>query len=327
MKFQDVSKGSRKENGPWLEGGQLSEEDQWLNEARVLSESIKCIHQFSGETFVIKYDGTALQDKRLADSFASDIVLLKQVGIHPIIVHGGNYRVEEVLEKFGKKEGVFVNDFRVVDSEVLEITEMVLSGLVNKEIVQTINENGGYAVGISGKDACLVEAKKVCFTARNGQPNNVEKIMDIGFVGEPQSVNTELLFFLEESDFIPIVSPICRGPNGMTHVVNPDLVAGAIASSLSAAKLVILADSAEDIKNMQHDDELLVGTVEQAEKLLNDGKVCETMVQRLQTCIKFARETCGTAHVVDGSIPHILLMELFTINGTGASICGDFSKD
>ncbi|MFV9838615.1 MAG: acetylglutamate kinase [Aaplasma endosymbiont of Hyalomma asiaticum] len=324
MKFQDVSesacKGLESVSKPFSC-------EKWLEEAQLLSESIRCIQQFSGETFVVKLDGVTLDDKVLAESFASDIVLLKQVGVNPIIVHGGNHRVERVLEKFGKKDGVFVNDFRVIDSEVLEITEMVLSGLVNKEIVQTINDNGGSAIGISGRDACLVEAKKVCFTACDGQPNNVEKIMDIGFVGEPHNVNTDLLFFLEESDFIPVVAPICRGSNGITNVVSPDLVACAIASSLSAAKLVILTDSLSDIESVKQDGDLLSGSADRIEKLLSDGRVSGAMVQRLQTCVKFARETCGTAHIVNGNIPHILLMELFTNNGVGARICGEFGKD
>ncbi|MDB1135712.1 acetylglutamate kinase [Candidatus Anaplasma sp. TIGMIC] len=327
MKFQGASDGDNEIGNKGGDVGRLCGDSKWLNEAKELSGSIRCIQQFSGETIVIKLDGTAIRDKELAESFASDIVLLKQVGINPIVVHGGNQRVEEVLEKFGKKEGVFVNDFRVVDSETLEITEMVLSGLVNKEIVQTINDNGGFSVGISGKDACLMEAKKVCFTARDGQPNNVEKIMDIGFVGEPNSVNTDLLFFLEESDFIPVIAPICRGPNGVTHVVNPDLVAGAIACAISAAKLVILTDVAEDIKTIKQENDLLIGSADRAEKLINDGKVSSTLEHQLQTCVKFARETCGTAQIVDGTIPHVLLLELFTTNGTGASICGEFGKD
>lgn len=327
MKFQDVSEDAGDEKG--LDSGMVqgSEYGQWIKEAQALSESIKCMQQFSGETFVIKYDGVAMQDPKLAESFANDVVLLKQVGINPIIVHGGNHRVEDALKKFGRHGGVFVNDFRVVDSEILEITEMVLSGIVNKEIVQLINNNGGYAVGICGKDANLIEARKVCFTERDGQPNNVEKIMDIGYVGEPNHVNTDLLFFLEESDFIPVIAPICSGSNGTTHVVNPDLVAGAIASSLAAEKLIILTDNVGDITGIQRGGDVLSDSADQVEKLLNEGMVSESMVQRIHTCVKFARETCGTAHVVHGAKPHVLLAELFTTQGTGARICSDFCKD
>ena len=327
MKFQNVSEGAGGKQGLDSDAGQGSGNERWVKEAQALSESIKCIQQFSGETFVIKYDGVAMQDLKLAESFANDVVLLKQVGINPIVVHGGNHRVEEALKKFGRQDGVFVNDFRVVDSEILEITEMVLSGIVNKEIVQLISNNGGYAVGISGKDANLIEAKKVCFTERGGQPNNVEKIMDIGYVGEPNHVNTDLLFFLEESDFIPVIAPICSGSNGTTHVVNPDLVAGAIASSLAAEKLIILTDNAEDITDMQRGSDVLSDSADQVERLLNDGMVSESMVQRIHTCVKFARETCGTAHVVHGAKPHVLLAELFTTHGTGARICSNFCKD
>lgn len=327
MKFQDVSESAGEKQPLDVDANKGSENEQWVKEARALSESIKCIQQFSGETFVIKYDGIAMRDSKLAESFANDVVLLKQVGINPIIVHGGNHRVEEALRKFGRQDGAFVNDFRVVDSEILEITEMVLSGIVNKEIVQLISNNGGYAVGISGKDANLIEAKKVCFTERGDQPNNVERIMDIGYVGEPNNVNTDLLFFLEESDFIPVIAPICGGANGTTHVVNPDLVAGAIASSLAAEKLIILTDDVDGIKGMCRGTDALSDSAEKAERLLNDGMVCESMVQRVHTCIKFARETCGTAHVIHGDKPHVLLAELFTTHGTGARICSDFCKE
>ncbi|MEH0831554.1 amino acid kinase family protein [Anaplasma bovis] len=332
MKFQNVSSENCEMSSLGaVVDGKAFENDKWLNEARVLSESIRCAQQFSGETFVIKYDGAAMKDKVLSESFASDVVLLKQIDINPVVVHGGEHRVREVLAKFDKGDGLFVNEVRVIDSDTLEIVEMVLSALVNKEVVQLINENGGFAVGISGKDACLVEARKTCFTAHDGEPSNVKKIMDMGFVGEPNVVNTDMLFFLEESDFIPVVSPVCNGPNKATYVVSPDLMAGAIGSSVSAAKLIIVTDDIDYIKGLCDKEDLSAEILaDRVEKLLNDGSVQRESAaadSMLRSCVRFVRETCGTAHIVDGTVPHVLLSELFTTRGMGIRICCDFNKD
>ncbi|WP_187286254.1 acetylglutamate kinase [Anaplasma centrale] len=322
MKSQNVSKNGQGGAMSELNDGQFLGNSEWLRDVKVLSESLPYIQRFSGETFVIKYDGTAMKDANLAARFASDVVLLKQVGINPIVVHGGDYKVEEVLARFGR-ECTFVNGLRVMDVGTLEIAEMVLSGLVNKEVVQQINNAGGSAVGVSGKDACLVGAKKMCCTLRDGGPNNIEKIMDVGFVGEPSEVNTDLLFLLEESDFVPVISPVCSGTNGATYIVNPDLMAGAIASAMSAAKLVLLADAADCVKDAQG---CLLREISSdgAEKLLQDEGMSANMLHKLQACIKFSRETCGTSHIVDCAIPHVLLLELFTTHGTGTTLCCEF---
>ncbi|MGN7661676.1 MAG: acetylglutamate kinase [Anaplasma sp.] len=327
MKSQNVPKGGSS-GGALLSGldaDQFLGNGEWLHDVRVLSESLPYIQRFSGETFVIKYDGAVMQDASLSARFASDVVLLKQIGVNPIVVHGGDHKVEEVLAKFGKK-CAFVNGFRVIDKETLEIVEMVLSGLVNKEVVQMINDAGGCAVGVSGKDACLVEAKKACCTSRDSGPNNIEKIMDMGFVGEPNGINTDLLFLLEESDFIPVVSPVCKGPGGATYSVNPTLVAGAIASAMSAAKLVIMANTDDCVRDA-HGCRLKGVSVDQVEKLLSNGEINEDAVSKLHTCIKFVREACGTSHIVDCMIPHVLLLELFTTHGVGTMLCCEFGGE
>ncbi|QXK91895.1 acetylglutamate kinase [Neoehrlichia mikurensis] len=304
---------------------QFNKNDEWLNKAKILSESLPYIQQFSGETFVIKYGGAAMIDKNLAESFAHDIVLLKQLGINPIVVHGGGNKVNEVLKKFGK-ESTFINGLRVTDADTLEIVEMVLCGLINKNITQLISKSGGYAIGLSGKDANLVEAKKICCTFKDDQSNNVEKILDIGFVGEPSEVNTDLLFFMEESDFIPVIAPVCGGENGATYNVNADLVAGAIANALSAAKLIILTD----VNGVSDGDGNLLSeiSINEAENLIYKGIANEGMIPKLQTCIKFVKETCGLAHIINGRIPHVLLLELFTVHGTGSMIleCDSYSE-
>ncbi|MCU7611575.1 acetylglutamate kinase [Anaplasma capra] len=325
MKSQNVSEGGRGSAVLELNASQFAGNSEWLRDVKVLSESLPHIQRFSGEALVIKYDGAVMEDANLSARFASDVVLLKQVGINPIIVHGGDRKVGEILARFGK-ECSFVNGLRVVDVETLEIAEMVLSGLVNKEVVRRINDAGGCAVGVSGKDACLVGARKMCCTSRDGGPNNIEKIMDVGFVGEPSEVNTDLLFLLEESDFIPVISPICGGANGATYMVNPDLMAGAIASAVSAARLLILADVADCVKDAGGH---LIREIssDEAEKLLGGEGISASVLHKLQACIKFARETCGTSHIVDCTIPHILLLSLFTAHGAGTTLCCEFGKE
>ncbi|KJV68937.1 acetylglutamate kinase [Candidatus Neoehrlichia procyonis] len=315
MKLQNISNDKYKRVELNVE--QFNKNDEWLSKAKILSESLPYIQQFSGETFVIKYGGAAMIDENLSKSFAHDIVLLKQLGINPIIVHGGGNKINEVLTKFGK-ESTFINGLRVTDAETLEIVEMVLCGLINKNITQLISQSGGYAIGLSGKDANLVEAKKICCTFKDNQSNNIEKILDIGFVGEPSEVNTDLLFFMEESDFIPVIAPICSGENGATYNVNADLVAGAIANALSAAKLIILTN----VNGINDNNGKLLSevSVNEAEKLIYNGAANEGMVPKLQACVKFVKETCGLAHIINGTIPHVLLLELFTIHGTGTMI-------
>ena len=318
MKLHNVLKNNchkEKDNVPNIE--QFRGNIDWLNTAKILSESLPYIQQFSGETFIIKYGGAAMSDKKLAESFAHDIVLLKQLGINPIVVHGGGNKINEFLEKINKKS-TFINGLRVTDNETLEIVEMVLCGLVNKEITQLINKAGGSAIGLCGKDANLIEAKKICYTYKENLSNNVEKILDMGFVGEPHNINTDLLFFIEESDFIPVIAPVCSGENDLTYNVNADLVAGALANALAAAKLIILTN----VAGVTDSDGNLLSeiSVNDAENLLVKGIANAGMIPKLQTCIKVVKEGYGSAHIIDGRIPHVLLLELFTVHGTGTMV-------
>ena len=319
MKLHNVLKNNNKEDvGPSIE--QFGGNAEWFNTTKVLSECLPYIQQFSGETFVIKYGGAAMTDRKLAESFAHDIVLLKQLGINPIVVHGGGNKINSFLEKINKKS-TFINGLRVTDAETLEVVEMVLCGLVNKDITQLINKAGGNAIGLCGKDANLIEAKKVCYTYKENQSNNVEKILDMGFVGEPHEVNTDLLFFIEESDFIPVIAPVCSGENNITYNVNADLVAGALANALAAAKLIILTNvPGVTDANGNLLSEISVGD---AENLIKQGVANSGMIPKLQTCIKVVKEGYGSAHIIDGRIPHVLLLELFTVHGTGTMVLGN----
>ncbi|QGR02519.1 acetylglutamate kinase [Ehrlichia ruminantium] len=317
MKLHNVSKNSLNKEDTELNIEQFGGNIEWFNITKTLSESLPYIQQFSGETFIIKYGGAAMTDKKLAESFAHDIVLLKQLGINPIVVHGGGNKINEFLEKVNKKS-TFINGLRVTDAETLEIVEMVLCGLVNKNITQLINRAGGNAIGLCGKDANLIEAKKICYTYKEDQSNNVEKILDMGFVGEPHDVNTDLLFFMEESDFIPVIAPVCSGENNLTYNVNADLVAGALANAMAAAKLIILTN----VSGVTDSDGNLISelSVSNAESLIESGIAHTGMIPKLQTCIKVVKEGYGSAHIVDGRIPHVLLLELFTVHGTGTMV-------
>ncbi|WDM84923.1 acetylglutamate kinase [Ehrlichia sp. JZT12] len=317
MKLHNVLKNNCDKENTGLNIEQFRGNVDWFNTAKILSESLPYIQQFSGETFIIKYGGAAMVNKKLAESFAHDIVLLKQLGINPIVVHGGGSKINEFLEKINKKSK-FINGLRVTDAETLEIVEMVLCGLLNKEITQLINKAGGSAIGLCGKDANLIEAKKICYTYKEHQSNNVEKILDMGFVGEPHNINTDLLFFIEESDFIPVIAPVCSGENDVTYNVNADLVAGALASALAAAKLIILTN----VSGVTDVDGNLLSEipVTDAESLIAKGIANAGMIPKLQTCIKIVKEGYGSAHIIDGRIPHVLLLELFTVHGTGTMV-------
>ncbi|CAI27912.1 acetylglutamate kinase [Ehrlichia ruminantium] len=317
MKLRNVSKNNLNKEDTKLSIEQFGGNVEWFNITKTLSESLPYIQQFSGETFIIKYGGAAMTDKKLAESFAHDVVLLKQLGINPIVVHGGGNKINEFLEKINKKS-TFINGLRITDAETLEIVEMVLCGLVNKNITQLINNAGGNAIGLCGKDANLIEAKKICYTYKENQSNNVEKILDMGFVGEPHDINTDLLFFMEESDFIPVIAPVCSGENNLTYNVNADLVAGALANAMAAAKLIILTNvSGVTDSNGNLISEL---SVSHAENLIDNGTAHTGMIPKLQTCVKVVKEGYGSAHIIDGRIPHVLLLELFTIHGTGTMV-------
>lgn len=284
-----------------------------LEKAKILGEALPYMKQFAGETFVIKYGGSAMGDKKLAESFARDVVMMKQVGINPIIVHGGGPQISQMLDKL-KIKSSFVDGLRVTDAETVEIVEMVLSGLINKQIVSEINAAGGVAIGISGKDAGLIEARKLRRTKRDPD-SNIEQILDLGFVGEPTNINPESLVVFEESDIIPVIAPIGVGENGETYNINADSAAGAIASAIAANKLIMLTD----VPGLLGKEGNLISevTIAQAQKMIKNGTISGGMIPKIETCINAVSNHTEAAHILDGRIPHVLLLEVFTEHGTG----------
>jgi acetylglutamate kinase len=293
--------------------------DTWLKTASTLSEALPYMREFADETFVIKYGGHAMGDAVLARKFAEDIVLLKQVGINPIVVHGGGPQIGKMLERL-KIQSSFVDGLRVTDSNTVEIVEMVLSGSINKQIVSEINAAGGIAVGISGKDGQLIEARKLRRSARDPD-SNIEKILDLGFVGEPVRINPTLLQEFSESNIIPVIAPIGIGANGETYNINADTAAGALAAALAAAKLMILTDVAGVLNK---DKELISElTIREAKKLVKDGVISGGMIPKIETCMHAIENDVEAAHILDGRIPHVLLLETFTKFGAGTMIHRD----
>lgn len=290
--------------------------DAWLKTASTLSEALPYMRQFAGETFVVKYGGHAMGDAVLARKFAQDIVLLKQVGINPIVVHGGGPQIGRMLDRL-KIQSSFVDGLRVTDSNTVEIVEMVLSGSINKEIVSEINAAGGIAVGISGKDGHLIEARKLRRSSRDPD-SNIEKILDLGFVGEPVRINPILLQEFSESNIIPVIAPIGIGASGETYNINADTAAGAIAAALAASKLIVLTDVAGVLNK---DKELISElTIKEARKLMKDGTIHGGMIPKIETCIHSVENDVQAAHILDGRIPHVVLLETFTTYGAGTMI-------
>lgn len=287
-----------------------------IEKATLLSEALPYMREFAGETFVIKYGGHAMGSKELAETFARDVVLLKQVGINPIIVHGGGPQISKMLEKL-KIQSSFIDGLRVTDQATVEIVEMVLCGSINKQVVTEINAAGGMAMGISGKDCNLISARKLRRTKKDPD-SNIEQILDLGFVGEPTEINPEALVFFEESDIIPVIAPIGVGDNGETYNINADSAAGALASALSAHKLIMLTD----VPGVLDKDGNLISrlTFNEAQKLIRNGTISGGMIPKVETCMDAISNHTDAAHILDGRIPHVLLLELFTEHGTGTMI-------
>lgn len=294
----------------------ISETKQWLRAAKTISEALPYMRRFSGRTFVIKYGGHAMGDSSLAENFAKDVVLLKQVGINPMVVHGGGPQIAKMLERLNI-ESSFIDGLRVTDAAAIEVVEMVLSGTINKQIVSTINAAGGTAVGLSGKDGKLLEARRLVLPD-SGADGAGENPTDLGFVGEPAQVNIGVLQSFEKSNIIPVVAPIGVGPTGETYNINADTAAGAIASAMSAAKLIMLTDVAGVLDEKGE----LISTLDaaQTEALLNGDSIKGGMIPKLKTCLAALKDHCEAAHILDGRIPHSLLLEIFTAHGTGTMI-------
>ena len=284
--------------------------------AEILAEALPYMRRFAGQTFVIKFGGHAMGDESLTDLFAQDIVLLKHVGINPVVVHGGGPQISKMLDRL-KIKSSFVEGLRVTDADTVEIVEMVLSGSINKQITAAINRAGGRAVGISGKDGNLIEARKVTRRHRDPQ-SNIERVLDLGFVGEPANVRTELLAELAKSQVIPVIAPIGSGKRGETFNINADTVAGALAGALNASKLIMLTD-VDGVLDANND---LVATLtpRQASGLLRRKAITGGMIPKIETCLDALKNGTAAAHIIDGRIPHVLLLEIFTAHGVGTMI-------
>ena len=287
-----------------------------LAQAAVLGEALPYMRRHAGETFVIKYGGHAMGDKELAGLFAADIVLLAHVGINPIVVHGGGPQIAKMLDQL-KIQSSFVDGLRVTDAATVEVVEMVLAGTINKQIAAAINDAGGYAVGLSGKDGNLIKAAKVQRTQRDSD-SNIEKILDLGFVGEPKSISTHVLDIFKESDMIPVIAPIGAGEKGETYNINADTAAGAIAAAMTAKRLLLLTD----VAGVLDVDGKLISKMDakQARQMIKDGAIQGGMIPKVETCLKAVDDGVDAAVIIDGRAPHALLIELFTEHGSGTLI-------
>ena len=293
--------------------------EEWLTQARTLSEALPYMRRHSGQTLVIKYGGHAMGDDNLAQLFARDIVLLRQIGSNPVVVHGGGPLIGEMLERLQVKSE-FVEGLRVTDKATINIVEMVLSGSINKQIVSSINAAGGFAVGLSGKDGNLIVAEKLRRSKRDPD-SNIERIIDLGLVGEPTIITTHVLDNFEESDITPVIAPIAISPSGETLNVNADTAAGAIAAALNAKRLLMLTDV---VGVLDGDGNLIPQlSVSEAEKLIKDGTIKGGMIPKVETCLDAIEQGVGGAVIIDGRVPHALLLELFTEHGAGTLIKPD----
>jgi acetylglutamate kinase len=284
--------------------------------AKVLIEALPYIQRFNGSTVVVKYGGHAMADDQLKTDFALDIILMKYVGINPIVVHGGGPQIGKFLEKLSI-EPRFVDGMRVTDKETMDVVEMVLVGKVNKEIVNLINGNGGRAVGLSGKDGQLITARKMEYRKQRSDDQPPE-IIDMGLVGEITAVDNRILLSLTEREFIPVIAPVGAGAEGETYNINADLVAGRIAASLKAKKLVLLTDT----DGVKDGDGKLISTLrrEEAQSLTENGTITGGMIPKVQCCIEALAGGVQKAHIIDGREQHAILLELFTERGIGTEI-------
>ena len=303
-----------------------SEEDQsessayrTLARAKVLSEALPYMRRFNGQTIVIKYGGHAMGDPELARLFAQDMVLLKQVGMNPIVVHGGGPQIGQMLKQLNI-QSEFVDGLRVTDQQTIDVVEMVLAGKINKEIVSNINAAGGIGVGLCGKDAHLITARKLTRTKRDPE-SNIEKVLDLGFVGEPAKVNPHVLDRFINTDIIPVISPIGVGEDGQTYNINADTAAGAIAKAVGARRLYMLTD----VKGILDKDKNLVrdADTDHINEMIADGTIQGGMIPKTETCMDAVQNGVEAAVIVDGRAPHAVLLELFTERGAGTMIRGN----
>ncbi len=292
---------------------------RWRSTARVLVEALPFILAYDNKTIVVKYGGHAMGDGGLPTEFAQDVVLMKQTGINPVVVHGGGPQIGAMLKKLNIPSS-FVDGLRVTDAAAMEVVEMVLSGSINKQIVSGINAAGGRAVGVSGKDGNLIVARKLERT-RIDPVTKETKIVDLGFVGEPERVDAQVLRMIISSDLIPVVAPIGVGPKGETYNINADTVAGSVAGAIAAERLVLLTD-VEGV--LDREGKLIPRlNVREARALIADGTISAGMIPKIETAIDAVEKGVHAAVILDGRIPHVLLLELFTEHGAGTLISGE----
>ncbi|SPJ34142.1 acetylglutamate kinase [Kushneria phyllosphaerae] len=282
----------------------------------ILSEALPYIQRFSGKTVVIKYGGNAMTEDNLIHSFARDVVLLKEVGLNPIVVHGGGPQIGQLLERLNI-ESRFVDGMRVTDSETMDVVEMVLGGLVNKSIVNLINGAGGKAIGLTGKDNAQIRARKLSVQRKNADMTASE-IIDIGHVGEVEHISTDLIEMLSEADYIPVIAPIGVDAQGHSYNINADLVAGRVAEALGAEKLMLLTNVA-GLMNQQ--GEVMTGlTTEQVDQLIEDGVIYGGMLPKIRCALEAVKNGVNSSVIVDGRVEHAILLEIFTRSGVGTLI-------
>jgi acetylglutamate kinase len=284
-----------------------------IEKAKILAEALPYIRRFQDRTIVVKYGGNAMTDPELKESFARDVVLLKLVGMNPVVVHGGGPQIDELLKRIGK-QGQFVQGMRVTDDETMDIVEMVLGGSVNKEIVNLINRHGGKAVGLTGQDGAFIRARKLLMPDKD----RPDQLLDIGQVGEIVSIDPSIISFLDTGDFIPVIAPIGVGDAGESYNINADVVAGKLAEILKAEKLILLTNTPGVLDK---EGKLLTGlTPKQIDDLFADGTLYGGMLPKISSALDAARSGVKSVHIIDGRVPHSLLLEILTDQGVGTLI-------
>jgi len=299
-----------------MDAATTAERDTWLAKAATLAEALPYMRRYAGRRFVVKYGGHAMGDEGAAQRFARDVVLLRQVGIHPIVVHGGGPQIGAMLERL-KIKSEFVDGLRVTDRETVDVVEMVLSGSINKHLTAMINDAGGLAIGLSGKDGSLIQAEKLTRTRRDPE-SNIERVLDLGFVGEPRRINTQVLSALERAGVIPVIAPIGLGPDGETFNINADTVAGAVAAAVEATRFLLLTD----VVGVKDKSGALVPELSDADAraMIADGTIHGGMIPKVETCLAAVDGGVEAAVILDGRTPHAVLLEIFTQHGAGTLI-------
>ena len=289
---------------------------KYIDKAEVLLEALPYIQRFFNKTIVIKYGGHAMDDEDLKVSFVRDVILMRYIGLNPIIVHGGGPQIDSMLEKIGKKSN-FVEGMRVTDGETMDIVEMVLVGKINKEIVSLINQHGGHAVGLSGMDGDLIRARKL-WIPRRGKDGQEKELLDIGLVGEVESINPEVIETIQNNKWMPVIAPVGVGPSGEMYNINADLVAGKVAAALRAEKFILLTD----VEGVLDGEKRLISTMngETAGSFLKEGIIKGGMIPKVNCCLQALREGVKKTHIIDGRVKHAILLEIFTDEGIGTQI-------